>query len=111
MKKFVAMIMVAVMCCFMLTSCGDSKYAGTWTAEEEGMVLTLTLEKDHSAKVAFGFIQSGEDDKIEWEVKDKKLVIKDKSEDKEEDLFELDIVDSKTLSMIDGSSTIEFKKQ
>jgi uncharacterized lipoprotein YehR (DUF1307 family) len=111
MKKFVAMIMAAVMCCFMLTSCGDSKYAGTWKAEEYGDVMSFTLEKDHSAKIALGFIQSGEDDKIEWEVKDKKIVIKDKSEDKEEELFELDIVDSKTLSMTDGSDKIEFKKQ
>ncbi|SEK65403.1 hypothetical protein [Ruminococcus albus] len=110
MKKFVAMIMVAVMCCFMLTSCGDSKYVGTWKSESEEVGMTITLEKDHTAKMAFGGIESGEEDKIEWEVKDKKIILKDGT-GKDDSTMEFDIVDSKTIAMTESGLTVNFKKQ
>ena len=109
MIKFVAMIMVAVMCCFMLTSCGDSKYVGTWKSEAEAVGMTITLEKDHTAKMAFGG-ESSDDDKIEWEVKDKKIILKDASGD-DDTTMEFDIVDSKTISLSESGVTVNFKKQ
>jgi len=114
MKKFAAMIMVAVMCCFMLTSCGDSKYVGAWKSdtEETGMTMTITLEKDHTAKMALGNFESGDEDKIEWEVKDKKIILKDGTGE-DDSTIEFDIVDSKTLSTtdIESGKTVNFKKQ
>jgi hypothetical protein len=111
MKKIVALVMCAVMCCLMLTSCGDSKYVGTWKSEiADVATMTITLEKDHTAKLAYGDIESGDDDKGEWEVKDKKIIIKDPS-GKDSDKLEFTIVDDKTISLSEGGVSINFKKQ
>lgn len=108
MKKFVAMIMVAVMCCFMLTSCGDSKYVGTWKCD--GLGMSIILEKDHTAKLAYEDEVSDDDDSVKWEVKDKKIILTN-PDNEESDNLEFTIVDKETISLSKGGMSLEFKKQ
>ena len=106
MKKFVAMIMVAVMCCFMLASCGDSKYVGKYSNE---MGMNITLEKDHKAKISYGDDESDADE-VSWEVKDKKIILKDASGE-DDTTLEFDIVDKETISLTESGVTLSFKKE
>ncbi|MCR5154212.1 MAG: hypothetical protein K6B75_05110 [Lachnospiraceae bacterium] len=53
MKKFFAMLLIAVMCVFSLTACLENvRILGTWSTEDKGT--TMTFDKDGTGSIKLG---------------------------------------------------------
>lgn len=102
MKKVLVMVMCALMCCLMLTGCGDSKYAGTY---DSGKGMSIELKKDH--KVSFLYEGIGNDeDSAKWKLKDNTIIISD-----ENDTMKLTIMDDNTLAFYSEGTLIKFTRK
>ena len=48
-KKFICVLLAAMLSALLLSSCGSSGYEGTWQMEDNGFALQLELGKDGQA--------------------------------------------------------------